>query len=240
MNHGITRIIITDQTNGRGAWRFEQARAMHSAAITLYRTIFDRLGMTLMPGELDLRVSKAEFEAGYDYALGIDLIFTFADGQETTMQEKFLTYHESTVTVEYMQNPKTGEQGDWFKMKPDYYFVGYHRDPRPREFQEWCLLNWPLTRQMSQQGKIDWLLRANKYDGAQANFKYVHFSKIPPDCVVHGQWSGQEHLGRTKQDTKELVQKHYEQRAEQMLLFDDGILPTVANYGDYRPKGIRP
>ncbi len=189
--------------------------------------------MPLLPGELELRVAKDEFEAGYDRYLGIDVIFTFANEQESTLQEKFLTYHTPTVTVEYMQNPLTGEQGDWFKMKPDYYFVGYDRVQK-NNFQEWILLNWPLTRQMTNQGEIPWDINSNKRDGARANFKHVHFSLLPPECVVHGKWGGKEHIGRSKQNLELFEQKHYEQRAEQMLLFDVGAMPTIAKYGDYR------
>lgn len=238
MKHGITRIIITDRIHGAGAWRFEQAAAKHAAANTLYRTIFDRLGMPLLPGELQLRVTKDEFEAGYDHYLGIDVILTPEGEQEATLQEKFLTFHTSTVTVEYYQNPRTCEQGDWFKMKPDYYFVGYDR-LKKNNFQEWILLNWPLTRQMTNQGLIDWDTGQNGRDGARANFKYVYFGQVPGECVVHGNWGGKERIGHKKHDPEELTQKHYEQRAEQMLLFDAGTLPAIANYGDYRPVRTR-
>lgn len=238
MKQGITRIIITDTIRGAGAWRFEQAAKKHAAANTLYRTIFERLSMPLLPGELQLRVTKDEFEAGYDHYLGIDVIFTHEGEQESTMQEKFLTYHESTVTVEYYQNPLTGEQGDWFKMKPDYYFVGYDRLQK-NSFQEWCMLNWPLTRQMTNQGFIKWLVRSNKRDGARANFKYVDFGMIPPRCVAHGMWGGMERMENVAQQPAALEQKHYEQRAEQMLLFDMGEVPAIASYGDYRPTPAR-
>ncbi len=235
MNHGITRIIITDIINGSGAWRFKEAAAKQPAANGLYRTIFERLDMPLLPGELQLRVAKDEFEAGYDHYLGIDVIFTFANEQESTLQEKFLTYRESTVTVEYYQNPLTGEQGDWFKMKPDYYFVGYDRIQK-NNFQEWILLNWPLTRQVTNQGQIPWEVKSNTRDGARANFKYVPFSIVPPECVVHGKWSGREHIGVEKRDLKVLEKVQYERRAEQMMLFEKDIIPTVANYGDYRSR----
>lgn len=238
MNHGITRIVITDTLHGAGAYRFKESAARQPAANGLYRTIFERLGMPLLPGELQLRVTKDEFEAGYDHYLGIDVIFTFANLQETTCQEKFLTYHTSTVTVEYYQNPLTGEQGDWFKMKPDYYFVGYDRYQK-NSFQDWLMLNWPLTRQMTNQGLITWDVQSNKRDGARANFKYVPFSLVPSDCVVHGMWSGKERIGGKKATPELFEQKQLEHRAEQMMLFDADALPEIANYGDYRPMRRR-
>lgn len=193
MNHGITRVTITDSITGVGAWRFKAAAARQPAANVLYRTIFNRLGMPLLPGETLLCTTLDEFESGYDRYLGIDVIFSFASGQEATLQEKFLTWRESTVTVEFMQDHKTGEQGDWFKLKADYYFVGYDR-LKANNFQEWIMLNWPLVRQMTNQGLIPWQVKENTRDGARASFKYVHFGQMPDRCIVHGQWNKQEHI----------------------------------------------
>lgn len=187
MQHGITRITITDQLNGQGAWRFAAARAHQPAANELYRKIFAELGMPLAEGDYDWRVEKKEFIAGYDHLLGIDVIFTFQGGQEATLQEKFLNTNYNSVTVEYMQNPSTGEQGDWFKMKCDYYFVGYDQF-RTNRFQSWILLNWPMTRQLTNQGKITWYDKQNTKDGARASFRYVHFNSLPECCIVHGFW----------------------------------------------------
>ena len=48
---GITRINITDPVEGRGARRFEDAKKHWPAANALYREIFAKLRMPLMPGE---------------------------------------------------------------------------------------------------------------------------------------------------------------------------------------------
>jgi hypothetical protein len=133
-------------------------------------------------------VTLAEFEAGYDRFLGIDVILTFADGEEATLQEKFLEKDYRTVTVEYMQNPITQEKGDWFKMKCDYYFVGYDRI-EGRYFQDWIMLHWSHARQLTAQGRITWDLLSNKRDGARANFRSAHFSTFPPECVVAAEWT---------------------------------------------------
>lgn len=188
MQHGITRICITDVINGQGAYRFRQAKVRQPAANKLYRAIFHRLGMPLADGEHELKVTKNEFEAGYDHLLGIDVIFTFRNGMECTMQEKFLTAKYQTVTVEHMQNPSTGEKGDWFTMKCDYYFVGYDREQK-YDFQEWIMLNWPIVRQLTNQNKINWQLNKNKEDGARADFKYASFCQFPKECIVHAKWT---------------------------------------------------
>lgn len=187
MDVGIARITITDEIKGRGAYRFKDARARQPAANKLYRKSFASMGMPLKPGDTDIRVGKDEFEAGYDYALGIDVILTFDNGQEATLQEKFLLTRFRTVTVEHMQDPTRGEQGDWFTMKCDYYFVGYDR-ANANSFQEWILLNWPMVRQQTNMGNIPWRERRNKRDGARASFKHVDFSGIPMECIVSAVW----------------------------------------------------
>lgn len=237
MEYGITRIAITDTINGSGSWRFREAKARQPFANGLYRTIFDRLGMPLLPGELQLQVTKDEFAAGYDRFLGIDVILTFANRQESTMQEKFLLTKYRTVTVEHMQNPLTGEQGDWFNMKCDYYFVGYDRT-KSNTLQEWILLSWPITKQMTNQGKVQWSSNKNAADGARADFKFVDFGKIPNQCIVLGMWDGKEHAGDSVRSPELFERKHDERRAEQMLLVDVES-PIIGKYGDYRNFGQR-
>lgn len=234
MNFGITRIAISDSVNGAGAWRFKDAKAKQPSANRLYRTIFDRLDIPLLPNDAQLCITKDDFEAGYDRYLGIDVVLTFANGQEATLQEKFLTYRASTVTVEYMQNPTTNEQGDWFKMKTDYYFVGYDRLEK-NSFQEWILLNWLLVRQMTNQGLIPWEMNKNIRDGARANFKYVNFSKIPAECIVHGKWDGKEYLEGKACDIDELRRIYQQQTLTPLLQLDPKSPAVLARYGEYTP-----
>ncbi|GAJ20241.1 unnamed protein product, partial [marine sediment metagenome] len=87
---GITRFNITDRVRGKGAWRFEDSRKHWPVANALYRQIFTKLGMPLMPGEETIDCAMKEFEAGYDYQLGIDVILRPVAGGEGTLQEKFL------------------------------------------------------------------------------------------------------------------------------------------------------
>ena len=180
---GITRVVITDEIRGSGAWRFVEARKRWPAANKLYRQVFDCIGMPLCPDEREMQCSKEEFVAGYDYALGIDVILEFDIGMEATLQEKFLFTSFKTVTVEYYQNPDTRELGDWFRMRAQYYFVGYDRN-KALDFQDWILLDWPATMRATAQRRIHWLDRTNAQDGARATFRYAGFEQFPPDCVV--------------------------------------------------------
>jgi len=182
---GITRFNITDKVSGKGAWRFKDARKYWPVADTLYREIFAGLGMPLMPGEETIDCTKKEFEAGYDYQLGIDVILCPHGQGESTMQEKFLFTDFNTVTVEHCQNWMTLEPGDWFKLKAQYYFVGYANERRSR-FDPWILLDWSRLQRATAQGRVPWHLRSNdsEKDRAQASFMYAKFEKVPPDVIV--------------------------------------------------------
>lgn len=191
MNKGITRINIQGNLVGAGAYRFEQAQKRQAAANKLYRQIFSDLGMTLLDGEETMDVSLDQHEAGYDRFFGIDVILTFTDGQEATLQEKFLFTKYQTVTVEYMQNPDANERGDWFNLRCDYYFVGYDRN-NANNFQEYVLLNWPAVKLLSQQGRIPWGETRNTKDGARASFRYAPFWRFPSECVLKSNYTRRE------------------------------------------------
>lgn len=178
---GITRINITDKLNGRGANRFYESRLMQPAANALYRKIWYSKGIPLLPGDELVNCTLAEFTAGYDYALGIDVIFNFENGASGTLQEKFLPTDFYTLTVEYMNDPVRNIKGDWFTMKSQYYFVGYYnKDRRDRGFTKWVMVNWPLLQMSS----VSWRENKNKHDGAKANFKYIKFDEIPKNCIT--------------------------------------------------------
>jgi len=181
---GIERIRITDKVQGRGAYRFPWSRKRQPEANRVYREIFRSIGSPLLPGTKEILCTKDEFEAGYDHALGIDVLLRFEGGFTATMQEKFLSFDKATtITVEYMQNPLTGEQGDWFNLKCQYYFVGYDTD-ESLTFNDWILVDWPVLMRSTQQGLVRWYGNHNKRDGARASFKYAYFDAIPSSCVV--------------------------------------------------------
>lgn len=180
---GITRFDITNKPLGRGAYRFTDSRKRWPMANDLYRYIFEVLHMPLLPDDDLVKCSLDEFKAGYDYELGIDVILAFDNGMQMTMQEKFLYTTFSTVTVEYMNDPNNGQEGDWFNMKANWYFVGYDSN-KDFEWNEWVLLDWPATKLLTMRGAINWYEKPNKQDGAKATFKYAPIKAFPSDCVV--------------------------------------------------------
>jgi hypothetical protein len=187
---GITRVNITDQVSGRGAKRFKDAKKLWAYANKLYRDIFKEIGCPLDDGDKNLDCSSDEFNAGYDKELGIDTILRTKAGQILTLQEKFLFTPFNTVTVEYMQNPKTQERGDWFDIKCQLYFVGYDYPQTGTRFVSWVLLDWARVVMATQRGDLKWKLRRNKWDGARADFKYTPIKDIPKYCVIRrgGHW----------------------------------------------------
>lgn len=176
---GITRIRITDRITGRGSHRFTASAKRQPAANKLYQEIFNALNMPLAPGEAELECSLADLRSRYDHALGIDVILELTSGPKITLQEKFLFTTFETVTVEYMNNPRTNERGDWFNLEAQYYFVGYDRD-KSLDFNEWILLSWT---DMVMDQAINWRLRQNQHDGARANFRYAKFDQFE-NCII--------------------------------------------------------
>ena len=99
------------------------------------------------------------------------------------MQEKFLFTGFNTVTIEHCQDWLALEPGDWYKLKAQYYFVGYDATKKLR-FDPWVLLDWTRLQRVTAQGRIPWRLRGNRKDGARASFMFIEFDKLPPDVVV--------------------------------------------------------
>jgi len=180
---GITRFKITDQITGPGAWRFREAQRYWPVANALYREIFADLGMPLLPGEETIECTTEEFQSGYDYQLGIDVILRPQGQGESTMQEKFLFTDYYTVTVEHCQDWLNLDPGDWYRLKAQYYFVGYATKGSAR-FDRWILLDWPRLQRATAQHRIPWRLRGNLRDRARASFMFVEFGKLPPDVIV--------------------------------------------------------
>ena len=183
---GITRFNIIDGFTGKGGQRIRDAKTYWPIANKLYREIFEELGMPLLPEDEIIDCTKAEFEAGYDYQLGIDIILRANGLGESTLQEKILFTDFYTVTVEHCQDWMTLEPGDWFKLKAQYHFVGYDRNQLSRTIYPWVLIDWTTLQRATAQGRIKWHLRDNdrRKVGARASFMYTKFDELPLDIKV--------------------------------------------------------
>lgn len=139
--------------------------------------------LPLLPNETTIDCAGDTVAASYDRQFGVDVLLRFASGMQATLQEKFLGTTFDTVTVEYYQDWRTEEPGDWFRLRVDYYFVGYHQ-PDASTFRRWILLDWPAVQRATSRGLIDWQERRNAKDGARASFRYVAFDAIPAECII--------------------------------------------------------
>lgn len=189
---GITRIKIVSSWYD---WRVKLAEDHAIAANKIYRAAF-----TLADGDETVNVTKDEALARYDWKEGIDVILTSASGTRMTLQEKYLTYDESTVTFE--ETKTNGAAGAWYYCTSQYYFVGYTRhywDWKKRsilnnpviDFQDYMLIDLPAVHRMDEAGCITWNYNQNGKDGRRSTFRYVYFNDIPQNCVIFSssQWT---------------------------------------------------
>lgn len=180
---GVVRITIDTPTYGAGARRFN-LQALHTEkANRLYHHIFATLGMPLLDGTDTVAVQSNTIGGLLDSQLGIDVVLTFRNMMCSTLQEKFLITRHRTVTVEYMQDPRSQEWGDWHWLACQYYFVGYERYGGD-SFQDWALFDWPKLVRATQHKKIPWQHYQNHRDNARASLMSVKFRHIPMDCYV--------------------------------------------------------
>lgn len=142
-------------------------------ADSIYRSIFG-----------DIAIARDNMVLDKQFA--IDAVITMSNGMPMTGQEKFLSSAYASfrsITVEYHQVAATGEPGDWFKLPPMFYFVGYFNEGE-NGFDPWCMVNWPLLVMASNVGLIPWHDSANRDGHARASFKFVAFDDIPASCII--------------------------------------------------------
>ncbi len=164
-------------------WRRIQEKRCRPFADKIYQQIFgDQIKITrsddpnITPEEM-MRLEKT---------LAIDIQIRRASGLIMTGQEKFLSAHQAkyrTITVEYMQNPNTKEEGDWYKLAAQFYFCGYENQDI-KSFSPWIILDWAQVVIETEAGHIRWMERANKDGHARASFKYTFIDKIPVSCII--------------------------------------------------------
>lgn len=150
------------------------------------RPIADKIYRLTLGDEIEIKRVEREDAYLLDKEFGIDVTITMYSGMVLTGQEKFLSHNYAkyrSVTIEYMQNPITGERGDWFKLAPMFYFVGYMTESGGG-FYPWVLVNWPAIVLATGKGKVIWLENANKDGHARASFRYTIMDKIPSDCII--------------------------------------------------------
>jgi len=163
-------------------WRRKQEIRMRPVADKIYEQIF---------GD-GISIDRFEQEDNYllDKEFATDAKVRMSNGMILLGQEKFLSHRYAkyeSVTVEYEQNQFTGEEGDWFKLGVQFYFVGYCTDD-DTDFAPWIMLNWPAVVLLSNDNEIPWRLNRNKDGRAKASFYYCSMAAFPQEAVISSSW----------------------------------------------------
>ena len=187
---GITRIKIISSWND---WRIQLEEAHYEIANKIYRNLMTSIGIPLASGDETINVTKEEAVARYDWKEGIDVLLESSSGHRMTMQAKFLTFYNSTVTFE--ETKSSGKPGAWYYCTAQYYFVGYTRkywnyktrkvvDNPTIDFQDWVMVDFPALRRADATGNIHWEFNKNQHDNRAAEFRFITFDNIPETCIV--------------------------------------------------------
>lgn len=153
------------------------------------RPIADKIYHSLF-GKIKIERTEKEDDFTLDKNFAIDVKITLLSGQILLGQEKFLSGEYAkynSVTVEYYQNPRTREKGDWFKLATQFYFVGYLNEDMT-SFKPWVLLDWIQIVLITYKGLMDWIEKDNTKSEAMASFKYINMNKIPDNCIIACSW----------------------------------------------------
>ena len=137
-----------------------------SIADVIYRNIW---------GDIDISRNDDAHKAVLDREFAIDVTIKMPNGMVLNGQEKFLSHKYLSylsLTVEYMQNASTEEQGDWFKLAPQFYTCAYFNETGS-DFDKYVIVDWAQMVLGSNTGLINWRYNKNKDGHARASFKYV-------------------------------------------------------------------
>lgn len=178
---GVTRIHIVDDRWNDAQVRMSKGPLSHTADGVL-RQAFSSLGMSLLPGREEIKCTREEVQGRYDWREGIDVILSFESGNRATVQEKYLTWHENTITFE--EQKASRKPGAWYYCTAQYYLVAYARKwkrYRVPFFQSWILIDYPAIVRASAQG-IEWRRTRPTWRGT--TFRYLYFWEVPKECVI--------------------------------------------------------
>jgi hypothetical protein len=149
----------------------------------VYRKVYPVQSITRVDAQSDERLRYM------DKYLHIDTIVTLAGGEHISFQEKSLGYDKNqfnTVTLEYYNDPKTREPGDYFLCEAQAYFCGY-LNADGQGFCKWWILDMLKLREfILSKGGVSWaeqFMNRNKVSG-RANFFGFPVAYIW-DTVIH-------------------------------------------------------
>ena len=128
-----------------------------------------------------------------DKNLAIDAILTFGDGSIVTLQEKsrrnyYYDLYGEIFTFEYYNDPRTKDEGEWFKLAAQLYFYGFVNAEEDGYYKFWLIDVSKLRLHLKKEVGINRLeqkyLRYNK-PPAKASFFAIPFDIIAADCIMY-------------------------------------------------------
>ena len=118
----------------------------------------------------------------------IDLVLTLPNGSQLTGQEKTLSndfYRYRTFTMEFYQNRRTKEPGEFFHIASQFYLHGYAH-ANEKNFVEWMIVDVLRLLDWLKNKPIEDLERRTKPSGpSRASFFYKPYDSIPKEFVLH-------------------------------------------------------
>lgn len=119
--------------------------------------------------------------AALDKDKGVDTILKLKDDSMIFIQEKTRRKSYGDLTEEYMNNPETGEKGEYFHLYADYYFYGFaNGDFTDYDFA--YILNVPKLKEYWNTIDIESRLKQNYKENGKANFFYYN---PPANCIEY-------------------------------------------------------
>ena len=117
-----------------------------------------------------------------DKDLGIDTIIIFENESKISFQEKSLRDKKKNfqqITLEYFNDPKTNDTGEWFKIIAQFYFFGYVNKEK-NGYSQFFIINNALLKialnDLSQENLNQYLQQ--NYPPNKANFFAIPFHLI--------------------------------------------------------------
>lgn len=131
--------------------------------------------------------NKEHEKFALDKFFGVDMVVNLSNGSQVTGQEKCLSwscYKYQTFTIEFWQNRKTKEPGEFFRIASQFYLHGY-ADESGEHFIEWKILDTLRFMSWLKQRDIDELDAQCRDSGpSRAAFLPIPYCQIPPEFVL--------------------------------------------------------
>lgn len=176
---GILRIEIKGPESQKYDKRSERVGPAYDLVHEIYRQVWP-----LLPGDRTIHVPIESHMAMLDKDHGIDLILTTTQNTQISIQEKILTWKETTATFENIKT--SGKLGAHYYCIAQYYMVAYYRNGI---IDKWVILNVAKLRELELSNQIKYNERRNKKDGIETSFYYIHFNDIPESCIFAKSWN---------------------------------------------------